>query len=165
MATCFSRHSPQEVLAALIDQTRPDRVLYVGQGALPALEAYRAAHTERTVTAAKPGLLEAEMGSQRYDLALFADCFEHMSKRDGQQLLGGVRNLNASRIMVLVDLAATEWRDTDFFALALQVNARFQREDQVLTLYGYDLLEYKQAPDWLNAKFWANPENFGKYWW
>ncbi|MCF3991384.1 DUF6231 family protein, partial [Pseudomonas aeruginosa] len=25
--------------------------------------------------------------------------------------------------------------------------------------------EYKQVPDWLNAKFWANPENFGKYWW
>ncbi|MFO5894085.1 DUF6231 family protein, partial [Pseudomonas aeruginosa] len=23
----------------------------------------------------------------------------------------------------------------------------------------------KQVPDWLNAKFWANPENFGKYWW
>ncbi|MGO3534472.1 DUF6231 family protein, partial [Pseudomonas helleri] len=25
--------------------------------------------------------------------------------------------------------------------------------------------EYKQVPDWLNARFWANPENFGKYWW
>ena len=29
----------------------------------------------------------------------------------------------------------------------------------------YDLREYKQVPDWLNAKFWANPERFGKYWW
>ncbi|WP_259740705.1 DUF6231 family protein, partial [Pseudomonas poae] len=27
------------------------------------------------------------------------------------------------------------------------------------------LLDYKQVPDWLNARFWANPENFGKYWW
>ncbi|WP_221179227.1 DUF6231 family protein, partial [Pseudomonas protegens] len=27
------------------------------------------------------------------------------------------------------------------------------------------LLEYKQVPDWLNSRFWANPENFGKYWW
>ena len=36
---------------------------------------------------------------------------------------------------------------------------------QTLTLYTYDLYEYKQVPDWLNAKFWANPENFGKYWW
>ncbi|MFP5429187.1 MAG: DUF6231 family protein, partial [Gammaproteobacteria bacterium] len=27
------------------------------------------------------------------------------------------------------------------------------------------LIGYKQVPDWLNARFWANPENFGKYWW
>jgi hypothetical protein len=27
------------------------------------------------------------------------------------------------------------------------------------------LREYKQVPDWLNAKFWANPQLFGKYWW
>jgi len=25
--------------------------------------------------------------------------------------------------------------------------------------------EYKQAPDWLNARFWANPQHFDKYWW
>jgi hypothetical protein len=42
---------------------------------------------------------------------------------------------------------------------------RFQRDEQVLTLFTYDLLDYKQVPDWLNARFWANPENFGKYWW
>ena len=42
---------------------------------------------------------------------------------------------------------------------------RFQRDEQTLSLFTYDLREYKQVPDWLNAKFWANPENFGKYWW
>ena len=50
-------------------------------------------------------------------------------------------------------------------ALALQAGERFQRDEQVLTLFTYDLLDYKQVPDWLNARFWANPENFGKYWW
>ena len=81
------------------------------------------------------------------------------------QLLAGVRNLNASRVAVLVDLEASDWQETDFFALAMQNSERFQREGQTLTLYTYDLYEYKQVPDWLNAKFWANPENFGKYWW
>jgi hypothetical protein len=42
---------------------------------------------------------------------------------------------------------------------------RNARDQQVLSLFTYDLREYKQVPDWLNAKFWANPENFGKYWW
>ena len=83
----------------------------------------------------------------------------------GLELLGGIRNLNASRIAVLADLTACEWKETDFFALALQNNERFQRDEQILTLFTYDLREYKQVPDWLNARFWANPENFGKYWW
>jgi len=26
--------------------------------------------------------------------------------------------------------------------------------------YEYRLSHYKQAPDWLNARFWANPERF-----
>ncbi|MBE8411106.1 hypothetical protein IQA73_17235, partial [Leptospira borgpetersenii serovar Ballum] len=93
------------------------------------------------------------------------DCLEHLSKPQGLTLLGGIRNLNASRIAVLVDLGACDWKDTDFFSLALQAGERFQRDEQVLTLFTYDLLDYKQVPDWLNARFWANPENFGKYWW
>ncbi|WP_462379212.1 DUF6231 family protein [Pseudomonas sp. Marseille-QA0892] len=165
MEASFSQHSPQRAIASLLEQTQPARALYVGRTVMPAVEAYRLAHPDRTVACASPGPLPPEFAGQRFDLALFGDCLEHLDKREGQRLVGGVRNLNASRIAVLIDLDASDWRDTDFFALALQVNGRFQRNEQALTLFGYDLLEYKQAPDWLNAKFWANPENFGKYWW
>ena len=93
------------------------------------------------------------------------DCLEHLEKRDGLQLLGGIRNLNASRIAVLADKKASDWGDRDFYSLALQATERFQRDEQVLDLFTYDVRDYKQVPDWLNAKFWANPQNFGKYWW
>ena len=93
------------------------------------------------------------------------DCLEHLPKRTALELLGGIRNLNASRLAVLVDLDACDWQETDLYALALQASERFQRDEQTLSLFTYDLREYKQVPDWLNAKFWANPENFGKYWW
>ena len=82
------------------------------------------------------------------------------------ELLTGLRNLSASRIAVLVDTErATEWQENDFFALALQRRARFSQDGQSLTLYSYDLAEYKSVPDWLNSKYWANPEMFDKYWW
>jgi hypothetical protein len=165
MAQRFSQHSPQQMLAAMLEEASPQKTLYVGASPLPALEAYAASHTGRTVERANPGMLPAHLADQRYELALFVDCLEHLSRREGQELLGGVRNLNTARIAVLVDLDACDWSDTDFYALALQVNARFKRDEQVLTLFGYDLLEYKQVPDWLNARFWANPENFGRYWW
>lgn len=32
-------------------------------------------------------------------------------------------------------------------------------------LWQFNILEYKQIPDWLNSKYWANPENFDKYRW
>ncbi len=81
-------------------------------------------------------------------------------------VLCGLRNLSASRIAVLVDTErATEWQENDFFALALQRRARFSQDGQSLTLYSYDLAEYKSVPDWLNSKYWANPEMFDKYWW
>jgi hypothetical protein len=165
MTDAFSSRTPQQALAALLDRYAPQRLLLVGASEFPALEAFQAAHPQTMVALAAPAQLSAELAAQRFDLALVVDCLEHLSKPEGLRLLGGIRNLNASRIAVLTDPAASGWSDTDFYSLALQATERFKRDEQVLKLYTYDLREYKQVPDWLNAKFWANPENFGKYWW
>lgn len=165
MIAGISSRTPQQALAALLDRYAPARLLLIGASQFPALEAFKLAHPDSCVAHAAPGALPAELAAQRFDLALVVDCLEHLPKRDGLNLLGGIRNLNASRIAVLADLAASGWKETDFFSLALQASERFQRDDQVVTLFTYDLLDYKQVPDWLNSRFWANPENFGKYWW
>lgn len=165
MTSGISTRTPQQALAALLDLYAPQRLLVVGASQFPALQAFQNAHPQVLVAHAAPGALPPELAAQRFDLALVVDCLEHLPKRTGLELLGGIRNLNASRIAVLADLTVCDWKDTDFFALALQSNERFQRDKQVLTLFTYDLREYKQVPDWLNARFWANPENFGKYWW
>lgn len=165
MTAGFSARTPQQALAALLDQQAAERLLVVGAEQFPALDAYCAAHPGSHLSYAAPGPLPAGLAGQRFDLAVVIDCLEHLPKRTGLQLLGGIRNLNASRMAVLVDLPASGWSDTDFYSLALQASERFERDGQVLTLFTYDLREYKQVPDWLNARFWANPENFGKYWW
>ena len=165
MSESVSSRTPQQALAALLERYLPSRLLVVGASELPALAAYRSAHADCQITLAAAGALPSELAAQRFDLALIVDCLEHLPKRTGLELLGGIRNLNANRLAVLVDLQACAWQDTDFFALAMQTSERFQRGEQTLSLFTYDLLDYKQVPDWLNAKFWANPENFGKYWW
>ena len=164
MTDRFSSRTPQQALAALLEHHAPQRLLLVG-ARFPALDAFAAAHPQASIDVAEPGLLAPELAGKRYDLALLVDCLEHLPKRTGLELVGGIRNLNANRVAVLADLAASGWEDTDFYSLALQANERFQREEQVLGLFSYDLRDYKQVPDWLNAKFWANPEMFGKYWW
>ncbi|QDD87598.1 DUF6231 family protein [Pseudomonas oryzihabitans] len=165
MANLFSSRTPQQALASLLEHHKPSRLLCLAREALPAISAYAEAHPEcRLVQAAVP-LEDASLLGERYDLVILADCLEHLPLRQGRELLGGLRNFNTSRLAVLVDLAASEWQATDFYALALQTNERFSRDGQVVTLFSYDLHDYKQVPDWLNAKFWANPEMFGKYWW
>jgi len=164
MTAGFSQRTPQQALAALLERFIPQRLLLVGTR-FPALDAFAQAHPQVTIATAAPGPLPAELAAQRFDLALLVDCLEHLPKRTGLELLGGIRNLNASRVAVLADLAACSWQDTDFFALALSASEKFCRDEQVLSLFTYDLHDYKQVPDWLNARFWANPEMFGKYWW
>lgn len=160
-----SSRTPQQALAALLARYMPERLLIVGSRGLPAIDAFSQAHPGCQITQIEAGALPDDVAAQRFDLALIVDCLEHLPKRAGLELLGGIRNLNASRMAVLVDLQACDWQETDFFALALQASESFQRDEQILNLFTYDLLDYKQVPDWLNAKFWANPENFGKYWW
>lgn len=164
MTDVFSPRTPQQALAALLERFAPARLLLVGSR-FPALEAFATAHPGTLIEVAAPGPLPGDLAAKRYDLAVLVDCLEHLPKRTGLELLGGIRNLNASRVAVLADLPACGWHDTDFFALALSASEKFQRNEQILSLFTYDLHDYKQVPDWLNAKFWANPQNFGKYWW
>lgn len=165
MTERFSPHTPQQALAALLAQHSPHSLLLVGAEQLPAVQAFLDAHPDCRYAHAPAGHLPAELAAQRFDLAIFVDCLEHLNQRSGLELLAGVRNLNASKLAVLIDLAACDWQRSDFYALALEASAEFQRDAQILTLFTYDLREYKQVPDWLNAKFWANPQNYGKYWW
>lgn len=164
MTDGFSQRTPQQALAALLERVQPQRLLLVGSR-FPALDAFTQAHPDSVIEVADPGALPGAVAAQRYDLAVLVDCLEHLPKRTGLELLGGIRNLNASRVAVLADLTACGWQDTDFYALAMSASEKFRRDEQVLNLFTYDLHDYKQVPDWLNARFWANPENFGKYWW
>ena len=122
MTDSFSTRTPQQALAALLDRYAPKRLLLIGADSFPALQAFQEAHPDTQLAQAAPGALPAELAGQRFDLALVVDCLEHMPKRAGLELLGGIRNLNASRIAVLADMKACGWQTTDFYSLALQAS-------------------------------------------
>lgn len=156
--------TPQQALAALLEHCAPRRLLCVGQHPLPAVTAYCQSHDCHLDQVSGVPLPEP-VARQRYDMAIVADCLEHLPKNTGLQLLGSLRNLNASRLAALVDMQAAGWQITDVYALALRIDQRFVRGEQTLSLLTYDLQDYKPVPDWLNARFWAHPELFGKFWW
>jgi len=162
--------TPNATLLSILEHYQPARLLCVSQSRVPAVEGFFAGHPQTQLGTSNQVPLPAEIANQRYDLAIIADQLEHLPQRVGVELLAGLRNLSASRLALLVDLSQTlDWQENDFFALALQRHASFTQNDSIndrsLALYTYDLADYKQVPDWLNNKYWANPEMFDKYWW
>jgi DNA-binding transcriptional LysR family regulator len=158
--------TPTHALLGILDQYQPKRLLCISRGSVPAVTAYVTKHPDCELVTTSEAPLPDDLANQRYDLAIVADQLEQLSKREGTELLAGLRNLSVSRMAVLVELAeAPQWETSDFYGLAMQREAHFERDERCLTLFTYDLAEYKTVPDWLNSKYWANPENFDKYWW
>lgn len=110
---------------------------------------------------------------QRYDLAvvnLYDEPLVHSDERSGrltivQQGLVRLRDLLAKQVMIRTSPAHEQLlRSLGYSRLMTDNKATAESVDQPV-YWQFNILEYKQVPDWLNAKFWANPENFGKYRW
>ncbi|WP_019673061.1 DUF6231 family protein [Psychrobacter lutiphocae] len=44
-------------------------------------------------------------------------------------------------------------------------NKDLATQSTIINCWQFNLYDYKARPDWLNAKYWANPENYDKYRW
>lgn len=70
-----------------------------------------------------------------------------------------LRDLLARRVLILAGVQHTP------LLRALGFSQVEQLEQAELIIWQFNILSYKQVPDWLNSKYWANPENWGKYRW
>lgn len=76
--------------------------------------------------------------------------------------LAALRDLYAEAVAAIATpdcpLDPPRWR-------ALGFRPWWHGEQSKVTLQGFNLFDYKQRPDWLNAKYWANPELWDLYRW
>jgi len=123
--------------------------------------------TERTYLAPDSSLTK-RMGSEIFDLAMVAGALETLPQRTARQMLAKLRDLNTKRFIVLMRTGARDqhaWRQTDMIAYGLKRCGRYQEDDEVFLLYRFNIYDYKDTPDWLNARYWAHPERWGKARW
>lgn len=102
--------------------------------------------------------------------ALSGDSAEHVMCMDlpvetenPEYLLGSA--CRAAPKLLLVEQTTTKLAvdllsDEHFFAFGFRVLEKSENSDRKRALYAYSLSSYKPAPDWLNSRFWANPERF-----
>ena len=115
---------------------------------------------------------------ERYELACF--WLPTLSPEFLQQyipLLMRYRDLYAAHLLIALDdtLDLKAYGFTPFDILheqSLEMNNTDQTEQPSSAkssasarLWQFNLYDYKQLPNWLNADYWANPENWGKHRW
>jgi hypothetical protein len=106
-----------------------------------------------------------------YDAVVLHGVVEQLEKPLAQTIIGALRDLHARHLFILVPIGdqwlqqESHWQQSDLLALGMSVFRTYHVEDAVLQWYRFELESYKATPDWLNSKYWANPELFGKFRW
>lgn len=159
-----------DILVGQVVDAAPKSLLIVGRDPTELAGAVRAAMSGCPVEPVKlegvPALLA---GNAKYDMAILIDALEHLDKVSGERLVGALRDLHCTRLLVAIqalDLSSSPvWGSTDFIALGLEMVTLAPAEVCGLHLYRFDIRTYKTTPDWLNSRYWAHPELWGKKWW
>lgn len=105
---------------------------------------------------------EAAGRAERIELAV-AMLPPGMAPRDARQLIAALRDLLARQSLVFVPESLLD--APTLLGLALTRQARYELDGTAWQAWSYDIRTYKPVPDWLNPKFWANPENWDRYRW
>lgn len=106
-----------------------------------------------------------------YDVVVLFGVIEQLDKHPAETLMGCLRDLHARHLFVLVPIGNrwpgqnSHWQQSDLLALGLSAYKTYHVEEGMLQWYRFELENYKATPDWLNSKYWANPELFGKFRW
>ncbi|UCE88323.1 MAG: hypothetical protein JSW10_08150 [Pseudomonadota bacterium] len=159
------------VVQRLVVRAAPASVLAVGTDCAM-FDAYLADHPQCRFECIRDSDIIARIDEcAMVDLALVSGVLERLDKQVAGMLVARLRDLHARHVLIAVPIGPhwsghrSHWEPTDLIALGMVRIGRFGSAERPLHLYTYDLHDYKPTPDWLNARHWANPELFDKFWW
>ena len=107
------------------------------------------------------------LGGRRWSLVCLLD--PQIPAASLRMLLARIRDLHAVRVLHFD--RCSQWSLADSLALGFSQVAPgcswLSQHGTIsgLTAFEFEIRSYKQVPDWLNAKHWANPELWGKHSW
>ncbi|HAD31455.1 MAG TPA: hypothetical protein DCE77_07730 [Methylophaga sp.] len=150
------------LLSTLIQQFDPQSVLVAGESAKLCLNDCQDTRSETLATPFEQAQLKQ---IHSVDLAVISDLTETLPLQAGQQWLGYLRNLHAPHIILITNPALAQkqgWQFRDYLAMGLH---HIAGTSDGLQVFSYAIENYQPKRDWLNSRFWANPENYDKYRW
>ena len=121
-------------------------------------------HDTRSHTLKTPFNLEQLNDLANIDLAIISNLIETLPKQEAILWLSMIRNRHAQHLILVSNNESSEqqgWHIADYLALGLQQHGSYGDYQ----LFSYNIESYRPKHDWLNSRFWANPENYDKYRW
>ncbi len=104
--------------------------------------------------------LEQLADQGQFDVVVVNGLLERLEQDQAEHLIAELRDIHARQLLLVVP-AGSSLGTADLVGLGLRKIAD-TGEQQV---WYFALENYKRVPDWLNSKYWANPELYGKYRW
>ena len=166
------QETEQAELISLIQQFQPNQILSIGPAGQELFAEYLA--TCQTCTLQEfetPPSLDTLDELGRFELVFISHVLEKMPKKKAEQLIARLRDMHCDRMLIVVPIGAdwpnheSHWQQTDLLGLGFSLLAEFHSNQHLIHIYAFDIASYKTTPEWLNNKYWANPELFDKYWW
>jgi len=159
-------------LRDLLREFRPRRIMAIGPAVKDLLADYLAAcpDCELWHQSSAPPLSSLEI-EHRFDLGVLSHTLEYLPRKKALELLARLRDILCQRLIVVVPMGpdwpdhVSHWQQEDMLGLGFTKVAEFEQAGKPVHIYAFDMAHYKQTPDWLNSRHWANPERFGKHWW
>ena len=166
------QQSEQAELKSLIQQFQPKQILSIGPAGEELFADYLANCQQCTLLEfTTPPPLDVLDQQGRFDLVFVSHVLERMPKAEAEQLIARLRDLHCDRLILVIPIGTdwsehqSHWQHTDLLGLGFSLLADFLSNKHPVHVYAFDIASYKTTPDWLNNKYWANPELFNKHWW
>lgn len=93
----------------------------------------------------------------RYALAVLTDALPQLPRPQAAHVLAHLRDVSACYLLVALT-SNSAWGQHDMLSLGLSALDSSYRDGT--QLYEFNITDYKQRPEWLNAQHWANPERW-----
>ena len=150
------------LLAPFIHQFKPKSILTAGGTAAACLKTDNDTRLQHLVT---PFSQQQLKQIAPIDLAIISHLTESMDKAEAQQWLGMIKNRYSPHVILISHSTLAQqngWEFTDYLAMGFK---HIAGTDDGLQVFSYAIENYQPKRDWLNSRFWANPEMYDKYRW
>ena len=108
--------------------------------------------------------LERPHPERRYATGIVWDFPFTLPNAGSERLLARLRDLDCEAVYVRCLAQRDELKSWSKHLRSLGFVPLKKRDDRV-SLFYFDIHDYKRVPDWLNSRFWANPHRWNKARW